>query len=94
MYNPAVTPSFLANVAACVPNGRGLVHAGIVLYPLPVRGAWALATVGDTITIAVAAELNGSTANADGSYTITATGASRVLNVNNGACEPSGPPPP
>ncbi len=94
MYSPAVTPSFLAAVASAVPNGRGLVIGGVIHYPVPIRGAWTLATTGDTITAAVAAELNGSTANSDGSYTITATGAQRILTVDNGACEPSGPPPP
>lgn len=93
-YLPSVSAPFLAAVAACTPNGTGLVFGGVTFYPVTNSDHhWTISTTGDTITASVASELASARANADGSYA-TATGAVKVLTVNNGAALPETAPPP
>lgn len=93
-YLLSVSAPFLSAVAACTPNGTGLVFGGVTFYPVVNSDHhWTIATTGDTITAAVAAELAASRANGDGSYT-TVGGVVKILTVNDGAALPSTPPPP
>lgn len=97
-----VTASFLDHLRACTPAPAGaLFYSGAVVHPIVGResGAWSLGLAEPpdayTITPDVLAELQGSTALADGTYTrIDGAVMQLVPNAGTHACEPDVPPPP